>query len=143
MSTKTHRTFLANFKKYLRIDDSLENFEKILELENYFRENFIEVATKQNKDQILKLFKANNDPNGSLLRYSFLNTYKESNLDNFMLAYLILANNIKLVEKDTLRLISSLFHIPESFYSTKNWQIIESKLKKYIIGKKKGIPKLS
>ena len=62
MSTNAHRTFLANFKKYLRIDDSFENFEKILELENYFRDNIIEVATKQSKDQILKLFKAVNDP---------------------------------------------------------------------------------
>ena len=138
MQTKAHRTFLVNFKKYLRIDDSFENFEKILELENYFRENIIEVATKQNKDQILKLFTAKNDPKRPLYRYSFLSVYKELNLDNFILAYLILANNIKLGEKDTLHLISCLFHIPESFYSTKNWQIIESKLKKYIIGKKKA-----
>ena len=136
MQTKAHRTFLANFKKYLRIDDSFENLEKILELENYFRENFIEVATKQSKDQILKLFKAVNDPR-PLNRYYFSSDYKEPCLDKFILAYLVLANNIKVSKKDTLHLISCLFHIPESFYSRKNWRIIESKLKKYMIGKKK------
>ena len=125
MSTKTHRTFLANFKKYLRIDDSLENFEKILELENYFRENLIELATKQNKDQILKLFKSKS--NFGYFRIS--RVYKEANYDDFILAYLIIANDIKLSNKDVKSLIRKCFTVPESFYSRKNWQIIESKLK--------------
>ena len=132
MSTKTHRTFLANFKKYLRIDDSLENFEKILELENYFRENLIELATKQNKDQILKLFKSKS--NFGYFRIS--RVYKEANYDDFILAYLIIANDIKLSNKDVKSLIRKCFTVPESFYSRKNWQIIESKLKKYLINRK-------
>ncbi len=139
MSTKAHRTFLANFKKYLSIDGGFENFEKILELENYFRENLIELATKQNKDQILELFKSIKSKRKlqrKLGHFRISRDYKENSLDDFILAYLIIANDIKLSNKDVKSLIRIFFTMSESFYSEKNWQIIESKLKKYLINKK-------
>ena len=138
MSTNAHRTFLANFKKYLSIDGGFENFEKILELENYFRENLIELATKQNKDQILELFKSIKSKRKleRKLGHSIISRDYKDDLDDFILAYLIIANDIKLSNKDVKSLIRKFFTMPESLYSGKNWQIIESKLKKYLINKK-------